>query len=57
LTQTEIAERAGVTRSRVSQMFSGSENPSVRALARFLNALDMEVDFIARARVRKESDP
>ena len=54
LPQTEIADRAGVSRSRVSQMFSGRENPSMRALARFANWLDMDVDVVFRPRVRKD---
>ena len=41
--QVELAERAGVTQSTVSQLENGSLNATVEVLNKIANALDVEV--------------
>ena len=43
-TQEQLAERSGVSRSRISKMENGKENFNIESL--FLIAQSLEIDFI-----------
>ena len=43
-TQEQLAERSGVSRSRISKMDNGKENFNIESL--FLIAQSLEIDFI-----------
>ena len=43
-TQEQVAERSGVSRSRISKMENGKENFNIESL--FLIAQSLEIDFI-----------
>lgn len=43
-TQEQLAERSGVSRSRISKMENGKENFNIESL--FLTAQSLEIDFI-----------
>jgi transcriptional regulator with XRE-family HTH domain len=45
LTQTDLAERMGVSPGRVSQIMGGGENLTLRTLAALSSALDARFDF------------
>jgi transcriptional regulator with XRE-family HTH domain len=55
LTQVELAERAGMTQSRLSRLESGEAIPTVSLLAKLAAALDAELDI--RFRPRAETEP
>lgn len=40
VTQEQLAERLGVSKSRVSQLFGAGANPTLKSLARIFDALD-----------------
>ena len=44
LTQEQLSERSGVSRSRISKMENGKENFNIESL--FLIAQSLEIDFI-----------
>lgn len=48
LSQEELAFRAGMKRSYLSDMERGTRNPSVRALERIAAALDITPDTLLR---------
>jgi transcriptional regulator with XRE-family HTH domain len=45
LTQADFAHRAGVTQAYISQLESGTANPSVRRLARLFRRAGFDVTF------------
>jgi len=45
LTQTELAQRAGMTQSAVARMESADWNPTMASLERVLRALDQELQL------------
>jgi len=47
LTQRELAQRAGVTEGRVSQVLSGEENLRLSTLSRYLHALGYRLTLSA----------
>lgn len=49
ITQSELAERAGVVRPLISQYETGKKDPSVSMLARLLDACGMELRMEASA--------
>jgi len=44
ITRTELAHRMGLSPGRVSQILSGSENPTLGTLATVATALDGHID-------------
>ncbi|MEH1128720.1 helix-turn-helix domain-containing protein [Micromonospora sp. CPCC 206061] len=48
LTQTELAERAGMTRPQLSRLESGGATPTVPLLARLAAALNADLDVAFR---------
>jgi predicted XRE-type DNA-binding protein len=53
LTQAEAAELLGTSQPKVSNLMNGRlEGVSLERLARFLNALDRDVDIVVRRRPR-----
>ncbi len=40
LTRTELADRAGISKARLSQLMRAEANPTLRTLARLFHALD-----------------
>jgi len=49
LTQTQLAERSGMDQADISRIESGSTSPTTRVLQRIANALDADVQLVARA--------
>lgn len=43
ITREQLAERLGVTKSRVSQLFGDNANPTLKQVARVLDALDYKL--------------
>jgi predicted transcriptional regulator len=58
VSQKELAERLGVSQSRVSQMLSGDSNPTVRTLARIAHVLEQHVciEMVPSIRLHKLRD-
>lgn len=48
LTQSDLAERLGVTRSYVSQILSGHRRPGLDTLELFANVLDTQPEDLIR---------
>jgi transcriptional regulator with XRE-family HTH domain len=46
LTQTELAERVGITQNNLSRIENGKYNPGLDILIKIANALELELDFI-----------
>ena len=53
LTQAEVAERMGVSRSQVADWESGRNTPSVRSCVRLARALESEPDAVLAAVVAR----
>lgn len=49
LTQSQLAERAGMDQADVSRIERGSTSPTARVLQRIADALDADVRLVARA--------
>lgn len=47
LSQTELAKKAGVSQAYVSQLESGTANPSIRSLSKFMRRLGVNLSFEA----------
>lgn len=45
MTQADVAERAGVSRTNITRFEGGDYNPSLEMLVKLAMALDMELDF------------
>jgi DNA-binding XRE family transcriptional regulator len=45
MSQTELAERAGVSRTNITRFENGKYNPSVEMMVRIAMALDAELDI------------
>lgn len=45
LTQAEVAERAGISRTNVSRFESGEYNPTLEMLVKLANAMDLDVSI------------
>lgn len=43
LTQAEVAERAGISRTNVSRFESGGYNPTLEMLVKLATAMDLEI--------------
>lgn len=52
LTQTELAERAGVAQTVLSQYERGVRNPSAYVLARLAKALDVTMDELMYGEIK-----
>ncbi len=53
LTRTELAARMGVSRARVTQVLSGTDNLTLKTLVAVANALDSSVELKVEPRPRK----
>ncbi|MBN1654243.1 MAG: helix-turn-helix transcriptional regulator [Deltaproteobacteria bacterium] len=55
ISQRELAERIGVSESRISQILDADSNPTVRTMARIARALDhhVRIEFTAQLEVDK----
>lgn len=45
MTQADVAERAGVSRTNITRFEGGDYNPSLEMLVKLAMALDVELDF------------
>ena len=50
LTQAEVAERAGISRTNVSRFESGGYNPTLEMLVNLATAMDLEILFTLRTK-------
>ncbi|WP_371872882.1 helix-turn-helix domain-containing protein [Notoacmeibacter sp. MSK16QG-6] len=53
MTKTELADLIGVSKSRVSQLFSSTANPTLKLAARVCAALDVKNTFECRRKKSK----
>lgn len=54
--QSELADRIGLTQTSLSQIETGAKNPSEKSLEKIAQALDSSVAFIKLASVDIETD-
>jgi DNA-binding phage protein len=48
VSRTSMAHRLGISPARITQMLDGSQNLTIRTIAKFLHAVDMELHMEAR---------
>lgn len=48
VTKADLADRLGVSRSRVSQLLSPDANPTLKLVARALNALGLSAEYVSK---------
>lgn len=46
LTQDELAKKAGVTRNTITQLESGTTNPTIRTISHIAAAMDKELKLV-----------
>lgn len=56
LTQAEVAERAGISRTNVSRFESGEYNPSLEMLVKLATAMDLDVSVTLRQKKGNDNE-